>query len=106
MRALETPESRVAKNQRSRNGTITPMFLVRPDARLDARDETTYPSVSAAMRTRSLEAAETFPRPLSARDTVAVETPARRATSSMLTMRTSPLFSQHPTSPASRLQHP
>ncbi len=41
MRAAETPESTVLKNHRSRKGTITPTLRVRPEARLDARDETT-----------------------------------------------------------------
>jgi hypothetical protein len=41
MRAAETPESTVLKNHLSRNGTTTPMLRVRPEARLDARDDTT-----------------------------------------------------------------
>src|SRR6218665_217295 len=63
------------------------MLRVRPDARLDAREETTYPRADAASCTRRRADSETCPRPLSARDTVAVETPASRATSSMLAMR-------------------
>src|SRR5690606_26114690 len=86
MSALVAPESTVLKNQRSSRGTITPTFRVRPDARLDARDETTYPRLSAARFTRSRDADDTCPRPLNARDTVAVETPASFATSSMLTI--------------------
>ena len=35
------PLSTVLKNQRSRNGTSTPMLRVRPEARLDADAETT-----------------------------------------------------------------
>ena len=35
------PLSTVLKNQRSRNGTSTPMLRVRPEARLEADDETT-----------------------------------------------------------------
>src|SRR5690554_1354695 len=58
----------------------TPTFLVRPVARLEAFDETTYSSSSAAARTFSRVAADTCPLPLSARETVAVETPASSAT--------------------------
>jgi len=41
MSALETPDSTVLKNQRSRYGTITPTLRVRPEARLDALADTT-----------------------------------------------------------------
>jgi hypothetical protein len=54
----------------------TPTFLVRPVARLDAFEDTTYSSSSAAACTRCRVASETCPLPLRARDTVAVETPA------------------------------
>src|SRR5918993_4488538 len=85
MSADAVPLRTVLKNQRSRNGTSTPMLRVRPEARLDAEEETTYPRDFAADSTRARVAAETCPRPLRARETVAVETPAKRATSSMLT---------------------
>ena len=64
----------------------TPMLRVRPDARLDAFEDTTYPSRAAASATFAFDAGETWPRPLSARETVAVETPASFATSSMPAM--------------------
>ena len=64
----------------------TPMLRVRPDARLDAFDDTTYPRRAAASTTFAFDAGETCPRPLSARETVAVETPASFATSSMPAM--------------------
>src|SRR6478736_2686635 len=85
MSADAMPLSTVEKNQRSRKGTSTPMLRVRPEARLDADAETTYPRLFAAASPFALAPAETWPRPLSARETVAVETPAARATSSMLT---------------------
>ena len=59
----------------------TPTFLVRPVARLEAFEETTYSSSSAAACTRWRVASDTWPLPLSARETVAVETPASWATS-------------------------
>src|SRR5664279_3035243 len=59
----------------------TPTFLVRPVARPDALEDTTYSSSRAAARTRCLVASETWPLPLRARDTVAVDTPASWATS-------------------------
>src|SRR3954454_14416016 len=59
------------------------MLRVRTDARLEASDETTYARSEAAWTTRARVLSETGPLPLSARETVAVETPARRATSSM-----------------------
>ena len=65
------------------------MLRVRPDARLEAFDDTTYPRRVAASTTFAFEAGETWPRPLSARETVAVETPASFATSSMPAMRSS-----------------
>src|SRR5689334_17938247 len=71
------------KNQRLRCGTTAPMLRVRPEARLDASEETTYPSSDAAWTTRARVRSETGPLPLRARETVAVETPARRATSSI-----------------------
>src|SRR5215207_1293448 len=61
----------------------TPMFRVRPEARLEAFDDTTYPSRAAASSTFAFDTGETCPRPLSARETVAVDTPASFATSSM-----------------------
>src|SRR6478609_6152702 len=85
MSAEAIPLSTVEKNQRSRNGTSTPMLRVRPEARLEAEADTTYPRLLAASSTFAFAPAETCPRPLSARETVAVETPAARATSSMLT---------------------
>src|SRR5665809_134468 len=59
----------------------TPTFFVRPVARLDAFDETTYSSSSAAASTFSRVAEETWPFPLNARETVAVDPPATAATS-------------------------
>src|SRR5438128_42809 len=59
----------------------TPTFFVRPVARLEAFEETTYSSSRAAACTRCRVASETWPLPLSARETVAVETPASWATS-------------------------
>jgi hypothetical protein len=60
------------------------MVSVRPEASPDALDEATYPSESAMPRMRSLVGSETFGSPRSALDTVAMETPDARATSSIL----------------------
>ncbi|GAB3861529.1 hypothetical protein GCM10027610_104180 [Dactylosporangium cerinum] len=73
------------KNQRAAYGTITPTVWVRPLARREAIGDTTYDSDAAACSTRSRVSSETLGSPRRVRDTVAVETPASRATSSMLT---------------------
>src|SRR5690606_36558350 len=70
-------------NHRWIHGVIRPIERVRPDARLAADGDATYPSASAAARTRSRVEEVTLGSPRSARDTVAVETPAARATSSI-----------------------
>ena len=59
------------------------MASVRPLASPDALDDATYPSSSAARRTAARVLSDTFGRPRSARETVAVDTPVARATSSM-----------------------
>src|SRR5665648_169404 len=78
-RVRSAPSMTLAKNHLLIHGLISPMVLVRPDARLAADGEATYPSSAAKARTRARVAAFTFGRPRSARDTVAVETPAPMA---------------------------
>src|SRR5690554_2730835 len=62
------------------NGMTTPTLRVRPEAKLDALADTTYPSSRAAASTRARVAGDTEGLPDRARETVAVDTPARSAT--------------------------
>jgi len=66
------------------------MASVRPVERLAAMGEATYPIVAAACTTRSRVSADTYPRPVSAREAVAFETPARAATSLMAPLMPTP----------------
>src|SRR5215218_8093395 len=75
---------RCAKYQRVTYGTTTPTTIVLPVARLDAVGEATYCSSAAADSTRCRVLSLTIGSPRSARDTVAVDTPAACATSSIL----------------------
>src|SRR3954454_12154752 len=74
---------RWAKYHRVTYGTTTPTTMVRPEARLDAVGDATYCSSAAASSTRCRVAALTIGRPRRARETVAVDTPAACATSSI-----------------------
>jgi hypothetical protein len=58
-----------------------PITSLRFLARLCAAPSGTYPSSSIAARTRARVLSRTGPCPCSTRETVAIETPARRATS-------------------------
>src|SRR5699024_7448875 len=69
--------------QRRIHGVSTPMVRVRPLASEAAEALGAYPSPRAASSTRARVASLTPGRWRSARETVAVETPAARATSSM-----------------------
>src|SRR2546421_3939286 len=60
---------------------MTPTVWVRPLASREALGETTYPSSSAIATIRARVCSDTVGRPRSARETVAVDTPARWATS-------------------------
>src|SRR6478609_3852857 len=97
-----------AKNQRLTHGVSSPMVRVRPVASDDADGDGTYPSRAASAWTRRRVASETFGRPRRARETVAVDTPAALATSSMPATRGDsppcPGGSRHPpaASPAGR----
>jgi hypothetical protein len=71
-------------------GSSTPRAMVRPEASPDAAEEGTYPRLSASRSTRERVTGETPGSPLSARETVAVETPSDLATSSMLVTGVSP----------------
>ncbi len=73
----------LAKNHRFTHGVSTPIVRVRPVARDDADGVGTYPSRAASASTRRRVASETFGRPRRARETVAVDTPAAWATSSI-----------------------
>src|SRR5690606_30406539 len=88
--AVDTPSSTWAKNQRSMNGVTTPIVRLRPVTRLAALDDATYPSSAAAASTRSRVDGATCAAALSARDAVAFETPAARATSVSDAMGSSP----------------
>src|SRR5690625_7480270 len=72
-----------ALNQRCTHGVSSPIDRVRPLASERAAGEGQYPSSRAARRTRSRVPGVTFGRPRIARETVAVETPARFATALM-----------------------
>src|SRR3954454_21428160 len=80
------PRSTSAKNHRSVYDAITPTDRVRPVTRAAASGEAVYSSCWAALNTRSRVDVETLGRPRKARDTVATETPASRATSTMLAL--------------------
>ena len=67
-------------------GVTTAMFRDRPVARLSAALEATKPSSAAAAVTFDAVAAETEPRPDSAREAVDLETAAFRATSASVLM--------------------
>src|SRR3954454_17581407 len=84
------PRTASAKNQRPAYGRATPTARSRPGARPVPSGEAAYPSSSAARSTRSRVPRETLGRPRRARDTVATETPARRATSTMPARSTCP----------------
>src|SRR3954468_24978446 len=84
------PRTTSAKNQRPAWGRTTPTDRMRPVARADARGEAAYPSSSAAARTLVRVSRETLGRPRRARETVAADTPACRATSRIPTPRGSP----------------
>ena len=66
------------------------MALVRPVVRAAADGDATYPRVAAACSTFCLVDADTPGRPRSARETVAGETPASAATSTMPIIGASP----------------
>src|SRR3954464_14057944 len=83
------PRITSAKNQRPACGRTTPTERIRPVASADARGDAAYPSSSAAARTLVRVSLETLGRPRRARDTVAAETPAYRATSRIPTPRCS-----------------
>ena len=74
------------KNQRSVSATITPIERVRPVTSAAASGEAVYSSSSAALSTRSRVEFETLGKPRRALDTVATETPANWATSTMLAL--------------------
>src|SRR3954453_17295898 len=84
------PRTTSAKNQRPAWGRTTPTDRMRPVARADARGDAAYPSSSAAASTLVRVSRETLGRPRRARDTVAADTPACRATSRIPTPRCSP----------------
>ena len=69
------------KNQRAIWGVTTATEPVRPDAKREALGEITKSKPAATSVTRSRVAWSTLGKPRSARDTVAVETPAAAATS-------------------------
>ncbi len=73
-----------AKNHRVTYGTTTPTVPVRPLASRDACGEATYSNWAAAATTRIRVLSATLGSPRRARETVAVDTPASAATSSML----------------------
>ena len=64
--------------------TSTATRLSLPVARLDAAREMAKESSSAAARTRAVVSGDTRSEPRNARETVETETPARRATSSIV----------------------
>src|SRR5699024_12853155 len=70
-------------NQRCTHGVSSPIDRVRPLASERAAGEGKCPSSRAARSTRSRVPGVTFGRPRIARETVAVETPARAATALM-----------------------
>src|SRR5215471_1197015 len=72
-----------AKNGLERSGTVTRSFPDRSVLKFFAVALGTYPSNSTAFITRRRVLAETILGRLRTRDTVAVETPARLATSRM-----------------------
>src|SRR5436305_10205280 len=84
------PRTTSAKNQPPACGRTTPTDRIRPVANADARGEAAYPSSSAAASTFVRVSRETLGRPRKARDTVAADTPACRATSRIPAPRCSP----------------
>src|SRR3954470_3968563 len=84
------PRITSAKNQRPACGRTTPTDRIRPVASAEASGDAAYPSLAAAARTLVRVSRETFGNPRRARDTVAAETPARRATSRIPAPRCSP----------------
>jgi hypothetical protein len=68
------------------SGASKPMVLVLPDASREAFELATYDSAAAALRTLALVASDTYGWLRRARLTVAVLTPAARATSSMVAL--------------------
>src|SRR4051812_40835514 len=74
----------LAKYHELTNGTTTATVLLRPAASREAWGSGRYSRSRAAASTRARVDTATFGRPRSARLTVATETPAAEATSSMV----------------------
>src|ERR1700679_501050 len=91
------------KNGLAMSGTVTRSFRVLSVRRLFAEALGEYPSLSTAESTRRLVSSETFSGALRTRDTVAVETPARAATSRIVVIL-GPLMSATPEAKSSLAQ--
>ena len=77
------PRTRSIGEASVRNGSTTPITSVRFSERFWATELGRYSSARIASSTRSRVGAATFPRSLTTRETVAIPTPARAATSAI-----------------------